>query len=127
MAYYNVQTAITLAGLIVSLKHMLLMQILKIQIVLMKKSKSITQLTTTTTLKNLKMKKTIQQLILHYQNLLNTFMSVDNVIKNTSFEMHCLLIYRHKKQKMKLIAELKNIQMKRSLLFLLLSRQLLTN
>ena len=75
----------------------------------MKRSKSIIQLVTTITLKNLKVKKTIQQLILHYQNLLNTFMNIDNIMRNISFETYCLLTYRHKKQKVKHITELKSI------------------
>ena len=98
------------------LKHMLLMQILRIQTVLMERSKSITQSAMTIALKNLRVKKTTQQLTLHYQNLLNVFMSVNNTMRNTSLKMHCLLIYRHKKQKMKHTTELKNIQVRRNLL-----------
>ena len=127
MICHNVQAAITLAGLTVMLKHMLLMQTLRIQTVLMKKSKFITQLATIMILKILIIKKTTQQSTLHYQNFLNADINVDNAVRNISLEMHCLLIYKDKKQKMKLTTELKNVQIKRSLLLLLLSRQFLTS
>ena len=79
------------------LKHMLLKQTLRIQIILMKRSKFITQLATIMILKTLITKKITQQLILHYQNLLNTSMNVNNAVRNISFETYCLLIYRHKR------------------------------
>ena len=97
MIHYNIQAAAISADLIIMLKHILLMQTLRIQIILMKRSKSITQLATIMISKTLIIKKIIQQLTLHYQNLFNTDMNINNTVKSILFKMHCLLIYRHKK------------------------------
>ena len=54
-------------------------------------------------------------------------MNINNTVKSILFKTHCLLIYKYKKQKIKLITELRNVQMKKSLLLLSFSRQFLTN